>query len=353
MSSYKSNHKYSLPPEWACQDGILLTWPDDATDWQPYLAGITETYLQLAGIITSHERLVVAARHAEEVRAMLAGHLSAQQMLMVSIFPCDINDTWARDHGPITLTDGAGEPLLLDFRFNGWGEKFAWEKDNAITRNLYAQQAFNGAIMSHDDFVLEGGSIETDGHGTVFTTTHCLMAANRNQPLTQGEIEQRLKCSLNARRIVWLNYGTLIGDDTDGHIDTIVRVCPDNTLVYIGCDDEDDAQYVDFKALERQLKEITTPAGDRYRLLRLPFPDAIYDDGYRLPATYANFVIINGAVIVPTYGQREKDAQAMTTIGMAFPNREIVGVDATVVVRQHGSLHCLTMQLPKGTLRLH
>jgi agmatine/peptidylarginine deiminase len=236
--------------------------------------------------------------------------------------------------------------LLLDFQFNGWGKKFPSELDNAISRKLFANGLLEGKMEDHEDFVLEGGSIESDGRGTIFTTSQCLLAPNRNQPLTQNEIEGKLKQYLHAERIVWLDHGNLTGDDTDGHIDTIVRTAPDDTLLYVGCDDPNDEQYEDFRSLEKQLQGLRTIEDKPYRLMRLPMPDAISDDGDRLPATYANFVIINGAVICPTYRQPTKDAAAMSIIGEAFPDREVIGIDACTVIRQHGSLHCLTMQYP-------
>ena len=288
---------------------------------------------------------------------MLASRLSPEQMSRVHLYEIESNDTWARDHGPITLVskhcrNGFIVPIhLLDFRFNGWGEKFAWQKDNAINLQLYYQGAFQAALENHTGFVLEGGSIESDGKGTIFTTSQCLLAPHRNQPFTQQDIEKQLLNFFHAKRIVWLDHGNLVGDDTDGHIDTIVRVAPHDTLLYVGCDDAEDEQYADFQALEKQLKVLLTYEGYPYRLLRLPMPDAIYDDDERLPATYANFLIINGAVIYPTYGQPEKDEEARRQIQLAFPDREIIGVDSRIIIRQHGSIHCLTMQLPEGTIR--
>ena len=197
-----------------------------------------------------------------------------------------------------------------------------------------------GIYESHLDFVLEGGSIESDGKGTIFTTTCCLIAPHRNQPLTQQEIEQQLKEWLGAERIVWINHGSLIGDDTDGHIDTLVRIAPNDTLLYIGADDE----HPDLLLMEQELQQLRTIDGHPYRLLRLPMPRPIYDDGERLPATYANYLVINGAVLVPTYNQPDLDQEAISTIGKAFPDREIIGIDCRAVIRQHGSLHCCTMQ---------
>ena len=185
----------------------------------------------------------------------------------------------------------------------------------------------------NDDFVLEGGSIESDGKGTVFTTECCLMAPNRNQPLTREEVEQELLLRLKAKRVVWLQHGALAGDDTDGHIDTTVRLAPDDTIIFC------------YPADKKELENLMTPDGKQYRLLELPLPTVEYD-GEKLPATYANFLVINGAVIVPTYNIPDMDAKACETIQTAFPDRKIIAIDATTIVRQHGSIHCCTMQVP-------
>lgn len=347
-------NNYILPAEWHTQSCVQLTWPHEDTDWRDYLDDITETFVQIAKAVAHYEPLVIAAKYPERVREVLAESLNDDEMARVSIYECDNNDTWARDHAFITLvptTDASAPCRLLDFRFNGWGEKFAWQKDNAINLQLYYQGAFQAALENHTGFVLEGGSIESDGKGTIFTTSQCLLAPHRNQPFTRIDIEKQLLNYFHAKRIVWLDYGNLVGDDTDGHIDTIVRVAPHDTLLYVGCDDASDEQYADFQALEKQLKSVLTYEGYPYRLLRLPMPDPIYDDGDRLPATYANFLIINGAVIYPTYNQPEKDEEARRQIQLAFPDREIIGVDSRTIIRQHGSIHCLTMQLPEGTIR--
>lgn len=341
--------KYILPAEWHPQSCVQLTWPHEDTDWRDYLDDITETFVQIAKAVAHYEPLVIAAKYPERVREVLAESLNDDEMARVSIYECDNNDTWARDHAFITLvpTSDASAPCrLLDFRFNGWGEKFTADKDNRINHTLYNKGVFSGERVDYDDFVLEGGSVESDGRGTVLTTSVCLMAPHRNQPMTQTEVEAVLKERLCARKIVWFDHGQLIGDDTDGHIDTIVRICPDNTLLYVGCDDENDPQYADLKVLENQLKQVTDADGNPYRLLKLPMPDALYDDGDRLPATYANFLIINGAVIVPTYNQEENDARALELVAEAFPDYDIIGIDSQTIVRQHGSIHCLTMQYP-------
>ena len=317
---------YRLPAEWEPQSGVQLTWPHEGTDWAPMLDEITETYREMVRVIEQYERVLI-------------------------VYP-PTNDTWARDHGFITLVPRSSQPAprpsrLLDFKFNGWGEKFPAELDNAINRRLYDEGCVSGEYVDQLDFVLEGGSIESDGKGTVFTTTGCLIAPHRNQPMTQQQIEERLKQTLCAERIVWINHGSLIGDDTDGHIDTLVRIAPDDTLLYIGADKD----HPDLLAMEQELQQLRTVEGRPYRLMRLPLPRPIYDeDGMRLPATYANFLVINGAVICPTYGQEDLDQEAMRIIGQAFPGRDIIGIDSRPIIRQHGSIHCCTMQYPEGVI---
>ncbi len=343
---------FRLPAEWELQDGIILMWPHEQTDWAPYMDEVIETFVALAEVITRYEHLIIAAREIGAVQSKLEMRLDDWQMCRVSIYACDTNDTWARDVAPITIVGKNDMPnRLLDFCFNGWGEKFAAEKDNMLNRRLYDAGAFQVELVSHKDFVLEGGSIETDGEGTLFTTTACLMAPNRNQPLDKIGLENKLLDIFPClRQIVWIEHGMLMGDDTDGHIDTILRCAPNNTLLYISCDDKSDSHYSDLALLDAQVKALRTLNGEPYRCLRLPIPKAIYDGTDRLPATYANFLVLNGAVVVPTYRQPDADRRAIETIRQAFPDRDIIGLDAVTIVRQHGSLHCLTMQFPANTL---
>ena len=324
---------WRLPAEWEPQEGVQLTWPHAGTDWAPILNDIIVVYHSMAREIARRERLIVVAPED-----------AARDCLKIV---CPTNDTWARDHGFISLVDDNGHRRLLDYKFNGWGEKFEASLDNAINRRLYNLGEIAGEYSDNHDFVLEGGSIESDGRGTIFTTSQCLLAPHRNQPMTKAEIEERLKRDLCAERVLWIDYGNLIGDDTDGHIDTIVRVCPDDTLLYMGCDNPEDEQYEDLRKMEAQLQNFRTLEGKPYRLMKLPMPHPIYDGEDRLPATYANFLIINDAVLCPTYNQPDIDSEALRIIAKAFPDREIIGIDCCPVIRQHGSLHCCTMQFPK------
>ena len=324
---------WRLPAEWEPQEGVQLTWPHAGTDWAPILNDITVVYHSMAREIARRERLIVVAPED-----------AARDCVKII---CPTNDTWARDHAFISLVDDNGHRRLLDYKFNGWGEKFEASLDNAINRRLYNLGEIAGEYSDNLDFVLEGGSIESDGRGTIFTTSQCLLAPHRNQPMTKAEIEERLKRDLCAERVLWIDYGNLIGDDTDGHIDTIVRVCPDDTLLYMGCDNPEDEQYEDLRKMEAQLQSFRTLEGKPYRLMKLPMPHPIYDGEDRLPATYANFLIINDAVLCPTYNQPDIDSEALRIIAKAFPDREIIGIDCCPVIRQHGSLHCCTMQFPK------
>ena len=324
-----STPKWRLPAEWEPQSGVQLTWPHAGTDWAPMLQEVTQTYLAMAQEISKREPLLTVRN--EDIPT---------------------NDTWARDHGFLTLTDDQSHFRLLDFCFNGWGRKFPADKDNAINRQLFERGCLHGAYVDCLDFVLEGGAIESDGKGTIFTTSHCLLAPNRNQPLTKEEISEKLVRFLGAENVIWIEHGQLTGDDTDGHIDTLVRICPDDTLLYISCEDRADEQYEELQLMEEQLHALRTKNGQPYRLRKLPLPRPIYDGEDRLPATYANFLIINGAVLCPTYGQSDLDSEALSVIGETFPGREVVGIDCRPLIRQHGSLHCCTMQFPAGVLTL-
>lgn len=340
-----------FPAEWHPQSGVQLTWPHAQTDWAPILQEVEACYVQMAREIALRERLIIVTPHPDHVEDLLRQHLPAQVMERVSLHAMPTNDTWARDHGFITLLDG-NEATLLDFQFNGWGQKFEATLDNEICRNMNEQAILQGRYENHLDFVLEGGSIESDGRGTILTTSQCLLAPHRNQPLTQQQIEQRLLTSLHAQRVLWLDHGYLAGDDTDSHVDTLARLCPDDTIAYVQCLDADDEHYAELALMEEQLRTFRTVDGHPYRLVPLPMAPIRHDeDGERLPSTYANFLVVNQAVLMPTYGDPVLDQQARDQLALAFPHHDIVGIDCQVLIRQHGSLHCCTMQFPEGVVK--
>ncbi len=334
---------FYLPAEWHTQSYIQLTWPHAGTDWNYMLDEVEACFLRLAREIATRQPLLLVAPEFPEALK------TADFKENIHFIACPTNDTWARDHGFITLLQSNASPLLLDFCFNGWGMKFAACKDNLINTQVYKSGLLNGHYINCRNFVLEGGSIESDGEGTLLTTSNCLLAPNRNDTLCRNEIEQYLKEKFNLLQVLWLDYGFLAGDDTDSHIDTLARLCPDHTIAYVQCTDTEDEHYGALHAMEVQLKTFRTLDGSPYRLLPLPLPDAVYDEeGQRLPATYANFLIMNNAVLYPTYDQPEKDQEAACILASAFPGREIVGIDCRALIQQHGSLHCVTMQYPES-----
>ncbi|QQS52115.1 MAG: agmatine deiminase family protein [Bacteroidota bacterium] len=331
-----------LPPEWAKQSFVQLTWPHADSDWAPYLQEAEHCYLNIAEEVLKRQDLIIVTPEKNAVRARLKG-LDLKRIRFVEL---PTNDTWARDHGGITLLEN-GNGVIHDFKFNGWALKFSANYDNLITQKVFSE-VFAGSHQYRNclNFVLEGGAIESDGQGTLLTTTECLMSPNRNGGFTQTEIEAYLIEVFGLKRVLWLNHGYLAGDDTDSHIDTLARFCSPDTIAYVRCDDENDEHYIALKSMERELKTFTQINGKPYNLVALPMADKIEYAGERLPATYANFLIINGAVLVPTYGS-QKDQTALSVINSLFPDREVVGIDCSVLIKQHGSLHCVTMQYPQ------
>lgn len=310
--------------EWEAHGAVMLAWPHSATDWNYMLEEVQDCYQRLIkALLQAGEQVVLLAPENETPNIKLPG---------LHIISVETNDTWIRDYGPLTLSSGT----LLDFRFNAWGQKFASNFDNQTTRALIERKLISVPVECHKDFVFEGGSIESDGNGTLLTTTCCLMAPNRNEPMTREEIGSELLRRLHARKVLWLDCEPLPGDDTDGHIDTIARLAPNNTIIYT------------VPEHLPQLQKMTNADSEPFNLVRLPMPDPILDpeDGTLLPATYANYLVTTNAILLPTYGQPNNDQLAAQTLQSVFPERQIISVDCQALIRQHGSLHCATMQVP-------
>lgn len=337
---------FFLPPEWHPQSAVQLTWPHKDTDWSYMLDEVNECFIEIAREISSRQKLLVVCKDQAEVEKLL----SDCNMKNIVFSGQDSNDTWARDHGGITVLDN-GEPVILDFGFNGWGNKFPADKDNVITKALYDAKIFNSAVgyKDYNDFILEGGSIESDGKGTILTTSECLLSASRNPQFSKTQIEDYLKTTLGAQRVLWLNHGYLSGDDTDSHIDTLARFCNENTIAYVKCTDSEDEHFEALTKMESELKTFTTIEGAPYNLVALPMAEPLFFENERLPATYANFLIINEAVLLPYYGSK-KDQETQRILQSVFPEREVIGINCTSLTQQHGSLHCVTMQYPEGVL---
>ena len=328
----------------------MLTWPHYHGDWAARIDEVDALFARLACEIARRETALIAC-HDDEHRAHVADLLmhSCADLNRVELYIAASNDSWARDHGPITV-QRAGQPVVLDFSFNGWGGKYPAELDNRITARLAAAGAFADTPVETVDLVLEGGSIEVDGAGSLLTTVSCLLSPGRNPGLERFEIESHLRQCLGVERILWLEHGLLEGDDTDGHIDTLARFCNEGTIAFVQCEDPADSHYVPLQAMQRELEALRRPDGSPYELVPLPLPGAITDaGGQRLPATYANFLILNQAVLVPVY-EDPMDDLACGRLAAAFPDRELVPLDCRPLIRQYGSLHCATMQLPRGVL---
>lgn len=340
----------SLNAEWSPQSGIMLAWPHPNSDWRPRLADAERVYCDLARHITRCEKLLIiyydqAQKH--HIKTLLAQHPVRHERLYWAQAPS--NDSWARDFGPITINRD-GRPSLIDFRFNGWGNKYPSELDNQISRRLHDNGLFGDTQLQSLDFVLEGGAIDCDGEGSLLTTRNCLLAPTRNPQLDQAGIEAVLTATLGVDRILWLDNGELTGDDTDSHIDMLARFCSPDTIAFSHCDDLNDEHYLSLQAMQQELQLLCRKDGSPYRLVALPIPAAIFnDDGQRLPASYANFLIINDAVLLPVYAD-PADAIARQRLQACFPEREIIPINCLPLIQQYGSLHCVTMQLPAGVL---
>jgi len=328
---------------------VQLTWPHRGTDWAPRLTAVEPIFAGIGAAIARHESLLVVCLdtdHRTHVLEQLRAAGTDLDRVQLGIAPAD--DTWARDHGAITILRD-GQPVLLDFVFNGWGGKFPADQDNRLTSSLAAQGRFGTTPLEAVDLILEGGSIESDGAGTLLTTRHCLMQPTRNPGLSEAQIEEQLCHLFGAERILWLEHGALEGDDTDGHIDTLARFCDPATIAYAECSDPADPQFPELERMAAEIASLRQISGDPYRTIPLPLPAPQWDEDRRLPATYANFLVINDAVLVPLYHD-PADGIAMERIAAAFPGRGVVGIDCREIIRQGGSLHCLTMQFPRGVL---
>lgn len=339
---------YQLLPEWAEQASVLMAWPHASTDWQPWLAAIEQDYVALAAAIAAEVPPLILCQdeaHQAHIQSLLEGRCPHTPILVIAPY----NDTWCRDYGPITLGNGSSMQLL-DFCFNGWGDKYDAELDNHINRNL---AEYWPAPLRTIDFELEGGSIETDGRGTLLTTEHCLLGSNRNTDMNRAQIEALVLEQLGLQRALWLSAGALIGDDTDSHIDNLARFCDEQTIAYAVCSDTSDPHHQHLQAMQQQLQAFTQPDGRPYQLEPINIPSPQFDEnGKRLPGSYINFLILNHSVIVPVF-DCPQDQAAIATLQRCFPGKTIRPVPGNNLIKQYGGPHCATMQLPSIRLTLN
>lgn len=313
--------------EWEKQECLILSLPHAKTDWKPYLSEILAAYKDFAEAVSRFENVLFIAPNDSDFAPF--SHIKNAHF-----FKCETNDTWVRDYGAIDVCED--EKLTsLDFSFNAWGDKFQSSLDNAVNSRLFGE--FFKTKLEKIDLILEGGSVEFNGSGVMMTTSKCLLNDNRNKNLSKSELERQLKSIFGLQSIIWLDFGYIKGDDTDAHIDTLARFIDPNTIAYSICEDEHDEHFVPLKAMEKQLESMD------FRLLPLPLPKPKFYANRRLAATYANFVFINNALIVPRYDD-ENDERVCTALKRALPKREIVQIPALTFLRQNGSLHCACMQ---------
>ena len=344
------NQRRLLLPEWHEQWGVMLAWPHHSTDWVDNLDAAEQCYVKLVGAIVRFEKVLLLCQDATH-RLRIETRLTQDSIALASIVFVEIpyDDTWARDFGFITITSETGL-RLLDFEFTAWGGKFAASQDNGINRVLFRQSVLASCDTEAHDLVLEGGSIETDGLGTLLTTRRCLLNPNRNPDLSESEIEERLTQALGVSRVLWLSHGYLEGDDTDAHIDTLARFVNPTTLVHLSCSDPADSHFAELQAMTEELAQLTQLDGSPYTLIAIDIQPPIYRDKRRLGASYVNFLMVNEAVLVPIYGHPESDQAALQAIELACPDRTVVPINCLPLIEQNGSLHCVTMQIPKGVI---
>ena len=321
-----------LPAEWEKQDSILMSFPHVKSDWADDLQSAISVFVRIASSICFNQKLILVCDDVEETKKLFCYHDK------ISFVKLETNDTWIRDYGPISIYED-GERKLIDFQFNAWGGKFEYELDNAVTKQLHSKWHFGVSKLLDEDFILEGGSIESDGAGTILTTTECLLNSNRNPSFSKEQIEEKLKDTLGAKRVLWLEHGSLIGDDTDAHVDTLARFIDKDTIAYVSRETNNE-----LVKMKEQLETFRTIDGKPYRLIPLPLPSDKFKDGEQLPATYANFLIANHVVLLPTY-EDVLDKEMVSLFKELFPTREIIPINAMRLIEEGGSIHCSTMQV--------
>jgi len=344
-----TDRRLRLPAEWEPQSAILLAWPHAGTDWAERLGEVEDTVIALVAAIARFEPVLLCVAD-DDVEAYARARLSSARidMARVRFLTVAYDDTWLRDSGPITLRDEAsGRFRLLDFRFTGWGGKFGAAQDDLLVERLHEAGTFIKSDRQSIDFALEGGAIDTDGAGTLLTTWQCLH--ERHPTLDRETLTRRLAEWLHQDRVLWLDHGYLEGDDTDAHVDTLARFAAPDAIVFQACDDPTDSHHAELRAMGDEIAALRTRDGAPYRLFPLPWARPIIDEGRRLAASYANFLIVDGAVLMPAYDD-PADAVAAEVLARAFPGREIVQVPCRALIWQNGSLHCQTMQLPQGII---
>ena len=319
-----------LIAEFEKQSFVQMIFPHEKTDWVEYLEEARENFVAIINAIRKYEQVLLVCADVDEAKRYF------EDTNNITFVKYESDDTWARDLSAISVEED-GKVKLYDFIFNAWGGKFEASKDNALTQTIKKQYKCE---VVQKEFILEGGAIESNGKGVLLTTAECMFNKNRNQ-LSKEQIIEKLKNFFGLDEVLYLENGYLAGDDTDSHIDTLARFVSEDTIMYVAPPKEEDEHFKALLKMEKELKDIAKE--HNFKLIPLPFCDAVFYENERLPATYANFLMINGAVIVPIYGLKQ-DKEALEIFREFFKNKDIIGIDCSILIRQHGSLHCVTMQ---------
>lgn len=317
------------------QSFTQIIFPHINSDWAQYLEEAEATFENIINEIIKYQKCLVVCSDLSDVKRRFEPN---KNLFFVEY---ETNDTWARDCSVLCIQNGSNIELL-DFTFTGWGSKFEASKDNAMSKKIahsYSRE------LKTIDLILEGGAVESNGVDTILTTSECMLNKNRNSSLTKEQMSKIIQDEFGMSKILYLNHGYLAGDDTDSHVDTLARFVDEKTIMYVKCDDKNDEHYKELKLMEAELEAFAKD--EDFKLIALPMSEACYFDNERLPATYANFLFVNGAVLVPTYGVKQ-DGEALEIFKQTFPTKEIVGINCFSLIKQHGSLHCVTMNFAKG-----
>jgi agmatine deiminase len=337
---------YRMPAEWEPHRGTWLSWPHKEASWPGKFGPVPGIFATMVRALADREEVhinVAGPAMEASVRALLGD--AGADAGNVFFHPNPTNDAWCRDHGPIFLQRGpAGrrEQAIVDWGYNAWGGKYPpYDLDDVVPTRIGAEL---GLPVFEPGIVMEGGSIDVNGRGTLLTTEACLLNPNRNPALGRRDIERYLRDYLGVAKILWLGDG-IAGDDTDGHVDDLARFVDERTVVTVVEQDPADENYEPLQENLERLRGMTDQDGHPLRVVTLPMPRPLAYDGQRLPASYANFYVANGLVLLPTYDP-PRDEEALATLRSVFPGRDVIGIDCTDLVWGLGAFHCVTQQWP-------
>jgi len=332
---------YRMPAEWEKHERTFMEWPVREEIWSDGLEDAKKGYSNVAKVISDFEEIVMIVKPdmVEEAKNMCGSK--------VKIIPIEHDDSWMRDNGPTFLINDKGEVSGINWKFNAWGEKYKpFDKDNEVAKKvleLYNVKSF------HAPLILEGGSIHVDGEGTLITTEECLLNKNRNKEMTREDIEESIKNYLSVEKIIWLKQG-LYGDETDGHVDNVACFAKPGVIVLQVCNDKEDPNYEITQDNLKLLENMKDAKGRKIQVIHIEQPPVRYLNGERLTLSYLNYYLVNGGVILPVFGGDAEgtDREAIKTLQEVYPDRKVVPVDGTTIIKGGGNVHCITQQMPKG-----